>query len=205
MNVAIYMEGGGDSAGSKAELRRGMDVFLTEIKDACRTRAWHWKLVCCGSRDEAHKYFKNERANGDAGIVVLLVDSEAPVDIEPADHLVKRDRWDDLHGADGEMIHLMVQTMETWIVADRAALKGYYGRSFRENVLPRRQNLEEVGKNDVAEGLRSATVGTQKGAYHKIRHARHLLQLIDPMTVRERCRHCGRLFETLLRLINQND
>lgn len=205
MNVAIYMEGGGDSAGSKAELRRGMDVFLTEIKDACRTRAWHWKLVCCGSRDEAHKYFENERANGDAGIVVLLVDSEAPVDIEPADHLVKRDRWDDLHGIDGEMIHLMVQTMETWIIADRAALRDYYGQNFRENVLPRRQNLEEVGKNDVAEGLRSATVGTQKGAYHKIRHARHLLQLIDPMTVRERCRHCGRLFETLLRLINQND
>ena len=199
------MEGGGDSAGSKAELRRGMDVFLTEIKDACRTRAWHWKLVCCGSRDEAHKYFENERANGDAGIVVLLVDSEAPVDIEPADHLVKRDRWDDLHGIDGEMIHLMVQTMETWIIADRAALRDYYGQNFRENVLPRRQNLEEVGKNDVAEGLRSATVGTQKGAYHKIRHARHLLQLIDPMTVRERCRHCGRLFETLLRLINQND
>ena len=99
----------------------------------------------------------------------------------------------------------MVQTMETWIIADRAALRDYYGQNFRENVLPRRQNLEEVGKNDVAEGLRSATVGTQKGAYHKIRHARHLLQLIDPMTVRERCRHCGRLFETLLRLINQND
>ena len=203
MNVAIYMEGGGDSAGSKAELRPGHGC----VSDRNQRRVPNagLALVCCGSRDEAHKYFKNERANGDAGIVVLLVDSEAPVDIEPADHLVKRDRWDDLHGADGEMIHLMVQTMETWIVADRAALNGYYGRSFREIVRARRQNLEEVGKNDVAKGLRSATVGTQKGAYHKIRHARHLLQLIDPMTVRERCRHCGRLFETLLRLINQND
>lgn len=55
MSVAIYMEGGGDSGGSRAELRRGMEVFLTEIKDACRERKMRWKLVCCGSRNDAYR------------------------------------------------------------------------------------------------------------------------------------------------------
>ena len=182
-----------------------MDVFLTEIKDACIARNWHWRLVPCGSRNEAHKRFRNEIKSGDAGIVVLLVDSEAPVDMEPVDHLMRRDRWYDLHGVDGEMIHLMVQTMETWIVADRDALRDYYDQGFRENALPHHQNLEEVGKDDVAKGLERASERTQKGAYHKIRHARQLLQRVAPMAVRQRCPHCERLFETLLHLIRRTD
>lgn len=204
MNIAIYMEGGGDGNNSKAALRGGMEVFLAEIKDAYRARNWHWKLVCCGSRNEAYKRFQNQRSKRDPGITVLLVDSEASVDANPATHLAKREGWD-LHGVDDDTIHLMVQTMETWIIADSDALRGYYGRGFRENPLPSHQNLEEVDKHDIAEGLNRATGGTQKGAYHKIRHARHLLQRIDPTTVRQRCGHCERLFTTLLGLIKQEE
>lgn len=204
MNLAIYMEGGGDGKDSKAALREGMEMFLAEVKDTCRARNWHWKLVCCGSRNEAYKRFQNERIRGEAGIVVLLVDSEAPVDAGPADHLAMRDGWN-LDGIDNETIHLMVQSMETWIVADRDALRAYYGQGFQENAIPRHRDLEDVSKRDIAAGLGRATTGTQKGPYHKIRHARHLLQRIDPTTVRQRCRHCERLFETLLRLIAQND
>jgi len=71
--------------------------------------------------------------------------------------------------------------------------------------LPQAHNLEEVDKHDIAERLTRATTGTLKGAYHKIRHARHLLQRINPTTVRQRCGHCERLFATLLDLIVQND
>ena len=99
----------------------------------------------------------------------------------------------------------MVQTMETWIVADKVALRGYYGQGFQENALPQHRNLEEVDKREVAERLTRATAGTRKGAYHKIRHARHLLQRIDPTTVRQRCGHCERLFTTLSGLISRND
>ena len=62
----------------------------------------------------------------------------------------------------------------------------------------------EVSKHDISEGLTRATAGTQKGPYHKIRHAPHLLQRIDPAAVRQRCGHCERLFATLLDLIGQN-
>ena len=152
---------------------------------------------------ETYKGFRNACANGDAGVIVLLVDSEAPVSTDPVAHLKSRDGWD-LQGVDGKMIHLMVQSMETWIVADTVALSDYYGQGFQTSALPRHRNLEEVSKHDIANGLARATEGTQKGPYHKIRHARHLLERITPTTVRQRCRHCHRLFETLLNLISRN-
>ena len=203
MNLAIYMEGGGDGKDSKAALRQGMEGFLAEIKEACRSRKWHWKLVCCGSRQEAYKGFRNGRTRDDAGLVVLLVDSEAPVRETPKGHIASRDRWN-LHGVDDALVHLMVQIMETWIVADPNALEGYYRQGFRRNALPRHPDLETVTKEDIATGLERATTETTKGSYHKIKHARHLLQLIDPATVRQRCGHCDRLFTTLLDSIRRD-
>ena len=199
------MEGGGQAHGTKAALRQGMEVFLAEIKNACRKRGWHWKLVCCGSRNETHRRFQNARENMEVGIVVLLVDAEDPVrGMTSVDHLIARDGWD-FHGVDSDVVHLMVQTMEAWIVADPNALRTYYRQGFRKSALPRHPNLEEVRKAEVVQALDRASEHTQPGRYRKIHHARHLLQRIDPMTVRKRCPHCNRLFDTLLRLIRLFD
>lgn len=163
MNIVIYMEGGGQGRDSKVAIRQGMDMFLTEIKDACRNRSWDWKLVCCGPRNEAYRRFRNELLNNSTGIVVLLVDSETAVNSSaPTEHLAVNDRWN-FQGIDKDAVHLMVQTMETWIVADPDTLKEYYGQGFRKNVLPSRKNLEEVSKEHIAEALNRATQETHKG------------------------------------------
>lgn len=91
----------------------------------------------------------------------------------------------------------MVQVMETWIVADTDALEKYYGRGFRPNQLPRRQDLEEVSKESVATALERTTAETTKGTYHKIRHASDLLARLDPKRVKERCRHFRTMWEWL--------
>ena len=199
------MEGGGQTSRTKGLLRQGMEVFLADVKGVCREQGWRWTLVCCGSRNEAYRHFRDAHAKVEGGIVVLLVDSEARVGGRTAaDHLTNQDGWD-LQCVD-DVVHLMVQTMETWIVADQEALTRYYGRGFRRNVLPlRHPNLEDVSKADIAQALNRATEGTRKGRYKKIGHARDLLQRIDPTTVRRRCPHCDRLFETLLRLIRRVD
>ena len=169
MNVAIYMEGGGGGKESKAALRMGMRKFLGEFDSVSRRRGWRLDLIPCGPRNEAYQLFQNARKKSEAGIVVLLVDSESEVaaGTAPIDHLREMDQWD-FHNVDSDVIHLMVQTMETWIVADPATLRAYYGSGFQEGFLPLQTVLEEVSKEDIAKALNRATRGTKKGKYHKI-------------------------------------
>ena len=199
--VAIYMEGGGNKGNGRTALRQGMDAFLDPLKEAARAKEIHWKLICCGSRNEAFRGFRNALRNGDDGIVVLLVDSEGLVQGAPRAHLHARDRWE-LTGVEDTAVHLMVQTMETWIVADMDTLSGYYGQRFNQRALPRATDLERVGKQDIENSLQRATERTQKGRYRKIAHASDLLKQIDPDTVQARCRHCRRLFDELGRMID---
>ena len=199
--VAIYMEGGGDGKDAKASLRQGMDALLRPLKEAARAKALRWKLVPCGGRAQAFRGFRSAAVNGDDTIVVLLVDAEGPVDRAPHLHLQSRDGWN-MDFADEDTINLMVQTMETWLVADPDALSTYYGQNFNGNVLPRGTNLEEIEKEEVTQILNRATERTTKGRYHKIRHASDLLKRIDVERVKQRCPHCARLFNVLGRMID---
>ena len=195
-SVEIYMEGGGDRRNGKERLRLGMDAFLSEMKGMARSRSTRWRLVLCGGRNQAYRAFVEACRSDRDGIFVLLVDSEGPVNSSPRAHLAARDGWNLSEVADNQ-IHLMVQVMETWIIADPEALAAYYRQSFQANALPAADDLETVGKNEVAAALDRATERTQKGRYHKIHHAAALLACIDPAKARARCRHCERLFTTL--------
>ena len=192
--VAIYMEGGGDRADGKNALRQGMDKLLEPVKAVARSNAWHWKLVPCGGRDAAFRAFRNAISAHSDAIVALLVDSEGPVsaDTAPRAHLAQRDGWQ-LAAAQEDAVHLMVQVMETWIVADGNALRAYYGQGFNVNAMPRQRSLEDVPKGDVEEALRRATASTRKGTYHKIRHASEILARVDPDVVGQRCPHFERM------------
>lgn len=131
---------------------------------------------------------------------MLVVDAEGPVVASARDHLRVSDGWD-LSGIPEDAIHLMVQIMETWIIADPKALGAYYGRGFSERKLPARTNLEEEPKTRIHDALKEATRRTGKGAYHKINHASQLLRRIDAAKVRSRCHHCERLFNELSRIL----
>jgi hypothetical protein len=172
------------------------------VKEIARAKAWHWKLVCCGGRREAFDAFLHARGTGDMSVVVLLVDSEGPMAGSPCGHLAAQDGWD-LKGVSDDLVHLMVQVMETWIVADVAALAAYYRQGFSTSPLPKAGNLEAVAKSTIASALDRATRATQKGAYHKVRHAGDLLRQIDPNKVKQRCPACARMLETLEALIRE--
>ena len=107
--------------------------------------------------------------------MLLLVDAEGPVSTGPCEHLKARDGWD-MSGVDAQSVHLMVQTMEAWIVADAGALSRYYGQGFNAGALPRAVDPESVAKQDLERSLRRATDGTGKGRYRKIAHGTDLLQ-----------------------------
>jgi hypothetical protein len=191
--IAIYMEGGGNGKDTKAALRQGMDAFLATLKEAARAKSWHWKLVCCGGRQEAFNAFIHALGTGEMSVTALLVDAEGPATGSPGTYLTARDGWD-CSSVSEEAIHLMIETMETWIVADVQALATYYGQHFHRGVLPKAQNLETIAKQTIATALERATRRTQKKSYHKIRHASDLLRQIDPVIVRQRCPGCARMF-----------
>ena len=121
----------------------------------------------------------------------------------PVLHLNDRDGWIIDSGMEA-CVHLMVQTMETWIVADPDALEIYYQPRFRASALPRALNLESVSKVDIEMALDEATKDTQKGKYKKIRHAKDLLARIDAEKVNSRCPHSKRFFEYVKSAIDRH-
>ena len=195
-NIAIFMEGGGRGKESRARLRAGMEAFLRELKETEQAKSWRLKPLPSGSRNAAFRDFKNARRHGGHTLILLLVDSEGPVRASPREHLSAKDGWN-MRDSNDDAIHLMTQTMETWLLADSEALADYYGQNFARNALPKSDDLERVPKKDVEQALKQATRKTQKGTYHKIEHASDLLELIDPKKARKKCRHCDRLFSAL--------
>lgn len=194
MDIAIYFEGGGNTADTKAALRQGMSAFLKPLSDEARKNRCHWKIVSCGGRDEARGAFLYQLSVAPNVFNVLLVDAEAAVVAKPREHLRRRDGWD-LAAAQEDQIHLMVQTMEAWLLADPEALASYYGQRFNRSSLPRQANLEKVEKAVLYSTLETATKNTQKGEYGKIKHASELLKKINQNKVHARCPSCKLFFE----------
>ena len=201
--IAVYMEGGGDSTGTKALLRQGISEFLRSLRDSACQKGLHWKVVLCGGRGATHEAFLNATKTSPGTFLVLLVDSEGPVasPLSPRTHLKQHDGWD-LPAISERSIHLMIQTMEAWIIADTNAVAGYYGQYFLKKALPAADNLEGFEKARLENALKRATAKTQKKEYRKIRDAAALLRAIDPGIVRRRCPSCERLFAILSEAID---
>ena len=185
-----------------------MDVFLNELKLVARAKSWHWKLVPRGGRGRAYDAFCNACRYEENTVIVLLVDSEGPVQRDTTPLVFLRDQvsWD-FSEIEEETVHLMIQSMETWIVSDADALSRYYGRGFRQKALPSDlQNLEARSKADIKKSLTRATEQTQKGNYYdnKLNHASDLLKKIDPQKVRDCCPSCDRFFKVIGRIIESH-
>ncbi len=196
--VRIYIEGGGDGKNSKALLHQGFSNLFQDLKAIARSNQIKWNIVLCGSRNNAFRDFKNAFKTHPNAFIILLVDSEAPVTADrlPWEHLKLRDNWESPK-VDDTHCHLMVQSMEAWFISDIDALKKYYGQGFKENAIPKSQNVEKIPKDSLESSLKAASFNTTKGEYRKIQHAAKLLEMINVDKVRKASDYCDRLFSTL--------
>ena len=194
-DIRIYVEGGGDKD-SKARMRQAFSQFLREPRERAYLQRRALRVIPCGSRDDTFKAFRAGVRDHPEDRVFLLVDAEQAVAGTPREHLSARDPWD-LSFAGDEQCHLMAQVMESWFLADSAALERFYGQHFGVKQIPARTNVEEVPKTEVEAALKNSTIRTQKGEYHKIRHGPLILESLDPEKVRARAPHCARLFKML--------
>lgn len=199
VKIKLYVEGGGSSKSLKRACRRGFRIFLEEAGLKGRMP----EIVACGSRRNAYDDFvtrhRHKASKGENAL--LLVDAEDPVKKpDPWQHLKDRDGWSPPEGATDDQCHLMVQAMESWFLADRAALVKFYGQEFNENALPANQQIEQVPKRDALNGLDGATRGTTKGSYKKGSHSFEILAKIDPTKVTDASTHAKRFINVLVGL-----
>jgi len=193
--IRIYFDG-------DRRLRRGFHQFLAEVIRRAQSNRVGFSLIAGEGhaiRDLIIALQKHPEACN-----VLLIDSEGPDDGQLLMRLHERGDWQPPRGQTvaSEHIQWMVQLMESWFLADREVLARYYGQGFASDSLPGDPaRVEMVPKGSVLNGLKRATQRTQKGAYHKTKHAPDLLAQIDPGKVRQSAGHCERLFATLLSLL----
>ena len=195
MTVTIYIEGGGDNRRLGAQFRAGWASFF----EAAGLRGRMPKVVRGGSRQQTFKGFVTEVANSTPRTVpLLLVDAEAPVKADHSvwQHLRAHDGWRKPVAAGEDDAFLMVQITETWFLADRDTLRGYFGPRFVEKALGEWEELEHVPKADVLDALSRATANCPK-PYTKGKHSFKLLERVDPARIEAASPHAKTLLNRL--------
>ncbi len=196
VEIKIYVEGGGDQAGLKSKCRAGFRMFFEKILPRGRSQ----RIIACGSRHEVFDRFCTAITQYSNTFCILLVDNETQVSNNTKRwlQLKESDRWNKPRCADEENVHLMVQCMESWFIADKECLADFFGQGFNSHAIPKNPNIEAVSKADIFNGLRNASRSTKtKGKYGKGSHSFDILSKIDPVKVRKACEHADMLFTTL--------
>jgi len=191
--VTIYVEGGGDTARGLQQTRLAFGDFFSEFTGSMP------KIISCGGRGKAYDDFIAAAENDPDAFIILLVDAERSAGGRlPTEHLAAPpDRWN-LDGIPDDRLHMMVQAVEAWMIADRDAVRDYFGQGFNENPLPGRPP-ETIPKDDLKRALENAGRDTKKKGYHEISDGTEILKLLDAATVRNKCGWCRRLFTVLSR------
>ena len=205
--VKVYAEGGGNLSTLRRECRRGFKSFFK----SAGIQEGLLEIVASGSRQEAFDNFSrgvNEQQSDD--ILLLLVDSEAPVEsgVTVWNHLasVEGSRWKRPRGITDDQAFLMVQCMEAWFLADRDALKSYFGQYFNESAFKKWRDIETVAKPRVFDALKRVTSGCSK-PYTKATKGKlsfELLGMIDPSKVQDASPHVRELLDRLAELTTKH-
>lgn len=194
--VRVYVEGRGDSDRTIRECRYGFSQFLRKVMPPMTMP----RIVACGGRKQAFDRFCTAIRQYPDTFCVLLVDSEGPMapGEAPRTYLTRNDEWAFPDDADDENVHLMVQLMEAWFLADKPALTRFYSQGFHVGALPARMDIENIPKADVLRGLEQATRHSRtKGVYRK-NHGFGILADMNPALVAQASPdYAGRLFRIL--------
>ena len=195
MKVRLLIEGGGSGETSDKDFRHAWRRFFAAAGLTGRLP----QVVRGEGREQTFDKFKSAlRRRRRDEIVLVLVDSEGPVATRQSawQHLRNQDNWEQPPDADDDSAYLMVQLMETWFLADRTALRNFFGPLFNENPFRAWQNLEDVHKDTVLNAMDQATRDCQK-RYRKGRVSFELLGQIDPEQVAAACPRADQLLAYL--------
>ena len=195
VKAKIYIEGGGDGSALRALFRQAWRQFFQSAGLVGRMPA----VVRGGSREETWRKFSTAIVQTSSDEVpILLVDAEAPVASGHTAwrHLAERDGWSRPTGANDDQAFLMVQFMETWLLADVEGLAKYFGAAFRGSALRSWPDPEKVERKTVLRALQQASAKCRT-RYAKGKVSFKLLARTNPKSVEEKCSHARRLLDHL--------
>jgi hypothetical protein len=189
VSAYIYVEGGASGAYEDGSSSKYLTIRCQQAFHTLLTRMGFSgrkpRLVACGGRGKVYDRFCTAHQAGGAGeYVAMWIDSEEPmVDIEQAwKHLAAVTTvasWAKPAGATDDQVLFMTTCMETWIVADRAALRAHYKHKLNNNPLPAHPNLEQRARGVVQDALVVATKDCQN-YYAKGKRSFEVLEKLDP-------------------------
>lgn len=202
--LTIYVEGG--NRGSRAALIACQAAFK-KLLERAGLPPRSFSVEACASRRQAYEDFRYALDSGENAL--LLVDSE---DLVALDNQTGQPvaAWQHLAGrandtlaqpaqATAAQAHLMVPTMEAWLLADKERLSIYYRgtysrEAFNDKALPGRENVEQLSKAEINRALENATRPNKaKGLYHKGDHSFAILETLDPQEIAKHSYHFRRL------------
>lgn len=195
VKASLYIEGGGTGGRLGQVFRNAWRDFLISAGLAGNLP----RIVRGGGRQQTFTQFSEAvRAGRSQELPILLVDSEEMVASGRSvwEHLQANDGWLRPPDVADDQAFLMVQSMETWLLADRTTLRNYFGASFRENRLPSQPNLEDIAKETVLQSLERATADCNK-QYAKGTVSFEILGRINADAVSEKCPHAAALLDRL--------
>ena len=198
-DIRLYIEGGGDQKNTMAAFRKAISLLFGRL---IGTYAQRLRVVACGGRDEAIDYCINAVAEHAEDFCFLLIDSDMPVMGTTLQHYQRLKRGKEIlcvAGVASEyLLHLMVQCMEAWVVADPKGLARACGEAgFHAKALPVSVDPESIMKDDFETIMKSATKDTELGEYEKIDHLWIIFQSVDVEVVGRRCGHLDALCSVL--------
>lgn len=176
--IFIEGEGGGDPdrpparKALKGEFRKAWGKFLKPLRD----HAWDegvrggFDPIACGDGQSALDRFSRPLPKDEGALRILLIDAEGPVaDVaKPWAAIGKRGPgW-----AGDDDLYLMVQCLESWIVADIDAVRQHYDTRgkpcFDERKLPKWPDPEGIHRHTVQKALENATANCGEPYSHAL-------------------------------------
>jgi hypothetical protein len=196
----LIVEGGGDHNPSlQSECREA----FCKLQESAGLTGRLARVYAAGGRKAAYDLFCAELAKAKEGdIVVLLVDAEEIVTAATRwQHVKDRegDGWDLPAGAGEEHLHFMAVVMETWLLADPAALGAVFGNQFDATKITSWTALETVPKGAIYAAMKKATASQDKPhcAYDKGAHSFKALKAASARNIEARCPSAKALFDYL--------
>lgn len=204
MSVTVYVEGKKDEGKFDAQTAR---LAFGKLFENAGFKGRMPSVVMCGGRNAAYKAFKNHHAGERGGPALLLVDAEELL-IEDNGPLLtpwalvgarNGDGWEKPSEATDDDLHLMVVTMETWLLcAPPKAWTDVFGKQFDSTRLL--QPSESHAKSKLSNALNAAVkaVNANKPNWEDFKGSKafELLAKVDVAELRK-LRHANRFLDRL--------